>query len=129
MRPVLGVVVTWMLAHNIVYTYTAPFVAPAGFAGRVDLVLLVFGVAALVGIWIAGRLVDRHLRSTVLASLSAFALVALAFGLSMPGSWLVAAGVAIWGLPFGAAATLIQTALADAAAEQADVALSLNVVI
>ncbi len=28
-RPVLGVVITWMLAHNILYTYVAPFVAQA----------------------------------------------------------------------------------------------------
>ncbi len=44
-RPVLAVVIAWMLAHNILYTYIAPFVAPAGLAGRVDLVLLVFGGA------------------------------------------------------------------------------------
>ena len=37
-------------------------------------------------------------------------------------------GVAVWGLSFGGAATLLQTALADAAGEGADVALSLNVV-
>jgi len=36
--------------------------------------------------------------------------------------------VAIWGLTFGGAATLLQTALADSAGEGADVALSLNVV-
>ncbi|MDG6404699.1 hypothetical protein QCD79_34025, partial [Pseudomonas quasicaspiana] len=29
-RSVLGVVFTWMLAHNILYTYIAPFVAEAG---------------------------------------------------------------------------------------------------
>lgn len=29
-RPVLAVVFTWMLAHNILYTYVAPFVAKAG---------------------------------------------------------------------------------------------------
>ncbi|BFO56789.1 MFS transporter [Acidovorax sacchari] len=45
-RPVLGVVVAWMLAHNILYTYVAPFVASAGLAARVDKVLLVFGLAA-----------------------------------------------------------------------------------
>ena len=42
-RPVLAVVITWMLAHNILYTYIAPFVAPAGLTGRIDLVRLVFG--------------------------------------------------------------------------------------
>jgi predicted MFS family arabinose efflux permease len=127
-RPVLGVVVTWMLAHNILYTYIAPFVAPAGLSGRVDLVLLVFGIAALVGIWITGSLVDRQLRGTVLASLAAFAVVALMLGILTPNPTFVVIGVAIWGLSFGGAATLLQTALADAAGDRADIALSLNVV-
>jgi predicted MFS family arabinose efflux permease len=61
-RSVLGVVFTWMLAHNILYTYVSPFVSKAGLTRQVDLVLLVFGVAALAGIWLTGRLVDRHLR-------------------------------------------------------------------
>jgi predicted MFS family arabinose efflux permease len=127
-RPVLGVVIAWMLAHNILYTYVAPFVAPAGLAEHVDVVLLVFGIAALVGIWITGRLVDRSLRSTVLTSLAAFALTSLAFGLWAAWPVVIFAGVAAWGLTFGGAATLLQTALADTAGEGADVALSLNVV-
>ncbi len=128
-RSVLGVVFTWMLAHNILYTYVAPFVSEAGLANDVDLVLLAFGVAALVGIWVTGRLVDRHLRATVLASLAMFAAVSVFFGL-FPGSALaIYVGVFIWGLTFGGAATLLQTALADSAAEGADVALSMNVVV
>ncbi|MEE4753425.1 MFS transporter [Pseudomonas alliivorans] len=128
-RSVLGVVFTWMLAHNILYTYIAPFIAGSGLANDVDVVLLVFGVAALVGIWGTGRLVDRYLRATVLASLATFAAVSVFFGL-FPGSALaIYIGVFIWGLTFGGAATLLQTALADSAAEGADVALSMNVVV
>lgn len=127
-RPVLAVVIRWMLAHNILYTYIAPFVAPAGLADRVDLVLLVFGVAALAGIWITARLVEALLRHTVLTSLVVFGGVSLALGLfgNVPG--VIYLGVAVWGLSFGGAATLLQTALADAAGDGADVALSLNVV-
>ena len=55
-RSVLGVVFTWMLAHNILYTYVAPFVSGAGLANDVDVVLLAFGIAALLGIWVTGRL-------------------------------------------------------------------------
>ncbi len=61
-RPVLAVVISWMLAHNILYTYIAPFVAPAGMAERVDVVLLSFGIAALVGIWLTAKLVEPLLR-------------------------------------------------------------------
>ncbi|MHA6574361.1 MFS transporter [Pseudomonas yamanorum] len=127
-RPVLAVVISWMLAHNILYTYIAPFVAPAGLVDRVDLVLLVFGVAALLGIWVTARLVDGALRKTVLISLAGFAATCLAFGFLAQVPGVIYVGVAVWGLSFGGAATLLQTALADAAGDGADVALSLNVV-
>ncbi|WLG98254.1 MFS transporter [Pseudomonas sp. FP198] len=128
-RAVLGVVLTWMLAHNILYTYIAPFVSGAGLGRHVDLVLLVFGVAALAGIWISGRLVDRHLRAAVLVSLATFAAVAVFLGMFSASAAAICLGVFIWGLTFGGAATLLQTALADAAGEGADVALSMNVVV
>ena len=127
-RPVLAVVISWMLAHNMLYTYIAPFVAPAGLADRVDLVLLVFGIAALAGIWLTARLVEPLLRKTVLVSLGAFAAICVVFGLLGRQPEVLYLGVAVWGLSFGGAATLLQTALADAAGDGADVALSLNVV-
>jgi len=128
-RSVLAVVLTWMLAHNMLYTYIAPFVASAGLGNKVDIVLLVFGLAALVGIWLTGRLVDRHLRNSVLTSLATFAAISLLFGFFSRSVAVVYAGIFVWGLSFGGAATLLQTALADAAGEGADVALSMNVVV
>lgn len=127
-KSVLAVVLAWMLAHNILYTYIAPFIAPAGLAGRVDLVLLAFGVAALCGIFVTGKIIDNHLRKAVLLSLAVFAAVSLIFGLDAKDAAVIYLGVAVWGLTFGGAATLLQTALADAAGEHADVALSMNVV-
>ncbi|MEW5506475.1 MFS transporter [Pseudomonas antarctica] len=127
-RPVLAVVISWMLAHNILYTYIAPFVAPAGLGDRVDVVLLVFGSAALAGIWLTAKLVEPLLRRTVLVSLATFAAVSVVFGFVGNMPQVIYLGVAVWGLSFGGAATLLQTALADAAGDGADVALSLNVV-
>ncbi|WP_115526614.1 MULTISPECIES: MFS transporter [Xanthomonas] len=127
-RPVLATVMAWMLAHNILYTYVAPFAAHAGLGHRVDVLLLTFGMAALVGIVIAGKLVEQHLRSTVLVSLATFFGVSLVLALLQGVQPVVYACVAVWGLTFGGAATLLQTALADSAGDGADVALSLNVV-
>ncbi|WP_186015779.1 MFS transporter [Burkholderia gladioli] len=127
-RRVLGVVIAWMLAHNLLYTYVAPFAGLAGQARHVDLVLLVFGLAALAGIAVTSRLVDRHLRAAVLASLAGFALVALLFAGFAALPAVLYGGAAAWGLSFGGAATLLQTALADTAGDGADVALSMNVV-
>jgi predicted MFS family arabinose efflux permease len=128
-RSVLGVVFTWMLAHNILYTYIAPFVIASGLTEHVDLVLLVFGLAALLGIAVTGRLVDAHLRRAVLLSLATFAAVSVLFGLLSTSPVAICVGVFIWGLTFGGAATLLQTALADVAGTGADVALSMNVVV
>ncbi|RZV01645.1 UNVERIFIED_ORG: putative MFS family arabinose efflux permease [Serratia quinivorans] len=128
-RPVLGVVMLWMFAHNILYTYVAPLVTPAGLVNQVDVVLLIFGLSALVGIWLTGRVVDGHLRKTVLASLALFAVTTLLLGIGIHSAVVVYGGMLLWGLSFGGAATLLQTALADTAGEGADAALAMNVVI
>ncbi|NUU66768.1 MFS transporter [Enterobacteriaceae bacterium BIT-l23] len=127
-RSILSVVIVWMLAHNILYTYIADFVSLSGLLAHVDVILLVFGLSALVGIGFAGRFVDRWLRLCVLVSLAIFALVALLFALFPVQTMVIYAGVALWGITFGGAATLLQTALADSAGDGADVALSMNVV-
>ncbi|MFT8806844.1 MFS transporter [Gluconobacter sp.] len=127
-RSVLAVVMTWMLAHNVLYTYIVPFITPAGLAGQADRILLLFGLAALAGIWLTSRMVDHALRLSVLASLAMFAAVAGVFAVGSASPVVIIIGVAIWGLTFGGAATLLQTALADAAGDGVDVALSINVV-
>lgn len=130
-RPVLFVIMTWILAHYTLYTYIAPFLAAIGLADRIDLALLVFGAAAMIGIWITGMLVDRWLRTLVLTSLGAFAVASLVLGLGFGGipPVVVYLSVAVWGLSFSGAPTLLQTALADAAGEGADVAQSMLVTV
>jgi len=128
-RPVLCVVLAFVLAHNILYTYIAPFLVRADMAEHTDLVLLVFGVASLLGIWIIGVLIDRHLRLLTLASTGLFGLSALLLGLAAAEPAAVHAAVAAWGLAFGGAATLFQTALAKAAGDAADVAQSMLVTV
>jgi predicted MFS family arabinose efflux permease len=128
-RAVLSVVLFWMLAHNILYTYIAPFASRAGMAERVDLVLLTFGLAALVGIWITGRVIDHALRTSVLIALAAFSLVALLLTMLGTDPVILFLATAVWGITFGGAATQLQTALADTAGQGADIALSMNVVV
>ncbi|WP_106406116.1 MFS transporter [Paenibacillus solani] len=127
MRPILMVVLTWMLAHNILYTYIAPFLEPSGLGGRVDLVLLVFGLAALVSIWVVGLLIDRMLRLLVLISLLGFALASVALWIGGASAPIVYAAVTLWGFTFGGAATLLQTAQAVASGEEGlDIAMPIN---
>lgn len=126
-RPVLLVVLAWVLAHNILYTYLAPFLVTAGLAQRIDLVLLIFGLSSVVGIWIIGVWIDRMQRPLVLISLFGFALASVFLGIAGSQPVIIYLAVMLWGLTFGGAATLLQTAVAQAAGESADVAQSMLV--
>jgi len=126
-RPVLFVVFAYVLAHNTLYTFIAPFLEPAGLKERTDAVLLVFGLASLLGIWITGALIDRWLRELVLASVALFGFSALALGTAGTVPAVIYGAVAAWGLAFGGAGTLFQTASAKAAGKAADVAQSMLV--
>ncbi|MCQ0167242.1 MFS transporter [Pseudomonas sp. SD17-1] len=126
---VLAVIFTWVLAHNVLYTYIVPFLQAGGMAGSTGPVLLLFGCAALVGIGVVGVLIDRHLRRLVLGSLVGFGVASVLLGLATGAPLLVYFSVALWGLSFGGAGTLLQTASADAAGEGADVAQSMIVTV
>jgi len=121
-RPVLVTLFAWITGHNILYTYIAPVAALSGVRERLDLLLLGFGIAALVGIWVTGVLIDRALRLLVLVSLTTFAVVSLAFALFATTPAMTIAATLLWGLSFGGAATQLSTALADAAGEGVDLA-------
>ncbi|WP_461000232.1 MFS transporter [Streptomonospora sediminis] len=122
---ILGVVFTWMLAHNFLYTYIAPYLEGSGVGMRPDVALFIFGIAALFGIWITGALIDRALRRLVLVSTSLFIVVGLVL-LALPGTIpSTTFALLIWGIAFGGAATQLQTAMADAAQARMDVANSM----
>ncbi|MDQ0718833.1 putative MFS family arabinose efflux permease [Paenibacillus sp. W4I10] len=126
-RPILFVVLAWMLAHNILYTYISPYLAQTVFANRVDLILLIFGITSIMGIWLTGMLIDRFLRRLVIISLAAFALASVVMGIGTDQPVMIILGIMIWGLTFGGAATLLQTAIAQAGGKSTDVAQSMLV--
>ncbi|GAA0921843.1 MFS transporter [Rothia nasimurium] len=124
---VLGTMLVFVLAHNVLYTYVAPVLAVAGVGDKVDRYLMLFGVASIVGIWVAGALGDRMMRTLVLLGIVGFlgATAAIALWPASPAVLAVALGV--WGLAFGGSPALLQTALSRNAGESADVAQSLLV--
>ncbi|MBB3014421.1 MFS transporter [Cupriavidus alkaliphilus] len=126
-RPVLFVTLAFVLAHNILYTYVSPFLRAANAGTRLDLVLLVFGVASLAGIWITGLLIDKWLRALTLASTLLFGLSVLALAAGGAHQAVIYGAAGIWGLGFGGVSTLFQTALAKTAGHSADVAQSMLV--
>lgn len=128
-RPVLWVTFTYVLAHNILYTYIAPLLEPAGIQADIDRVLLVFGLTALLSIWLVGLLIDRWLRPLVLFSCMLFGLSALALAFWIDSPAIIYTAVAAWGLAFGGLPALLQTALAKSAGESADAAQSMLVTV
>lgn len=126
-RSVLFVTLTYVVAHNLLYTYIAPFLQPSGLDANVDRVLLVFGLASVLSLWIVGSLIDRWLRELVLISAGLFMLSAIALGLWRESPNVIYIATAVWGLAFGAMPSLLQTASAKTAKEAADTAQSMLV--
>lgn len=124
-RPVLAGTLIFVLAHNIIYTYIAPLLQTLDMGNSISLVLLVFGIASIIGIWGVGMMVDRWLGELTLAATALFALSMLVMAMGTPA--VVFLATAGWGLAFGGAATLFQTAVAKTAGEAADVAQSMLV--
>lgn len=126
-KAVLLATLTFVLAHNVLYTYIAPFLARAELAGEVDRLLFLFGLASILGIWITGTWIDRRLRGLALAGVGLCLLAIALLGLWGRDQAVICAGMAVWGLAFGGAGALFQTASAKAAGEAADLAQSMIV--
>lgn len=126
---VLLLVLSFVLAHNLLYTYISPFLTPAGLAARTDAALLLFGLCSLASIAVTGMLIDRYLYGLTVLSVGLFILAALLLQLNATRASTVWAAVIFWGLAFGGAATLFQTAMVIRAKEATDIAQSMLVTV
>ncbi|GAA2126018.1 MFS transporter [Kitasatospora saccharophila] len=115
---VLFVVAAYVLAHNILYTYIATFLDEYGMGGSRDVILLVFGLASMVSIWITGALVDRRLRALTIGSTALFIVASVLLGVLATNSFTVYLAMVLWGLGWGGVATLLQTAVTDAGGDR-----------
>ncbi|MFB7373564.1 MFS transporter [Streptomyces sp. NPDC056222] len=125
--PVLFVTLVLVLAHTILYTYVAAFLDHLGMGGSTGLVLLVFGGASLLSVWFTGLHIDRRLRTLTLAGIVLFAVAAGVLAVAADSTALVYAAATLWGLGWGGAPTLLQTAVGDAGGEAADTAQTMLV--
>jgi predicted MFS family arabinose efflux permease len=126
----------WATGAYAVYTYLAPFLArAAGIAGSsVSMVLFMWGVAAVIGLRLGGRLNDRfgHL-PVIVTSLSLLALAFLSLSTSAvllapaSASVPILLAIALWGVSAWSFFPVQQARLIGiAGAKVAPVALSLN---
>ncbi|WLQ05860.1 MFS transporter [Arthrobacter oryzae] len=122
---VLAVIVSWMLGHNILYTYIGSYLRTAGVPVPVDVALVVFGAAAIAGIAITGAVIDKGLRRLVLLSLGSFVGAGVVLIIGQGSVVAVLAAIVLWGIAFGGAAAQLQTAISAASGDNADVANSM----
>lgn len=123
---VLGTTATFLLGHQAMYTFLAPYAERAGF-DRPGGLLLTFGLSAVAGIWLTGLVVDRAPRAVTGAAVGLVAAALLALGLSGASAGVLLVAVALWGLAFGGLPTALLSGLVRAAGEaNADTAGSLQ---
>ncbi|MFI6473101.1 MFS transporter [Streptomyces sp. NPDC050516] len=125
--PVLFVTLVFVLAHTILYTFISTFLDELGMGSSTDLVLLVFGAASLVSIWVVGAQINRRLRALMIASTLLIAVAAAVLAVLSDSTAMVYVAVTLWGLGWGGAPTLLQTAVGDAGGEYADAAQAMLV--
>jgi predicted MFS family arabinose efflux permease len=125
--PVLVVTLVLVLAHTVLYAYIAAYLAHVGMAGSTDSVLLVFGGASLLSIWITGTLISRRLRALTVAGTLLVGAAAALLAVPADSPALVHLAVLLWGLGWGGVPTLLQTAAGRAGGDQADAAQAMLV--
>ncbi|GAB2604150.1 MFS transporter [Kribbella endophytica] len=124
---VLFVVLTIVLAHTILYTYIATFLDKFGMVGSTALVLFVFGTASVAAIAVVGSHIHGHLRRLTITGTLLFAAGATLLATLAGSPPVIYVAAALWGLGFGGMATLLQTALGQAAGPAADTAQAILV--
>ncbi|KQP19394.1 hypothetical protein ASF43_28865 [Pseudorhodoferax sp. Leaf267] len=111
LRPILLATLFGIVAHYTLYTYMAPLSAALGLPGGTTQGLLLFGAGALVGVVLAGRLVDASLRRMAIGALLLAALTTVALMAGLPPA-LASVVLLLWGASFGGLPTLFQSATA-----------------
>lgn len=127
-RSIIVTAAAVIVAHNLLYTYVAPYLVDVGLGESLGRSLLVFGAGSIVGAMLVGALGDTHLRGLSVGSAAALVVsLALLGTVREPAVLLVT--LAVWGAVFGSIAPVLQTASARAAGPSADAAQSVLVTV
>ncbi|BBE22581.1 MFS transporter [Arthrobacter sp. MN05-02] len=121
---ILAVILTWMLAHNTIYTYISPYLRATSSTLSVDVLLLIFGIASIGGVIITGALLDRYPRPLLHTSVALFIAAGALLLAGTSSTPVIVIAAVLWGITFGGAAAQLQAALTSVGGENADVANS-----
>lgn len=125
-----GIAITFLVitGHFLAYTYVRPILQDDGIDDNmIGALLLTFGIAGICGNFIAGALIAKRLRQTVVI-ISVVLTVAMTL-LALVDTGVVTAGaiLILWGLGYGAVPVSFQTWILDAAPDATEAASSLYV--
>lgn len=129
LRPILFALATYMIAHNLLYTYITDLLSSVGMASQTGWVLFTFGVTSVLSVLVVGAHIDRHLRTLAVASTVVFGAGVLVLGVVSGTPALVYVAVAAWGFAFGSSPSLFVGAAINATGEAADVAQSITITV
>ncbi|MFW0789680.1 MFS transporter [Gordonia sp. CPCC 205333] len=122
---VAGVTLLVVTGHYVSYAFLEPLLVRSGLGqGRVAPMLAAYGVAGLLGVWLAGRHLDSHPARVRYGFL--IALVLALSGVVLPSTSAVA--VVVWGCAAAAIPVVLNTAAIRSTAHHADVASGVYVV-
>ncbi|BEP16395.1 MFS transporter [Acidothermaceae bacterium B102] len=113
-------------AHYSAFTYISPLLRRGGIGqSHVALVLLLFGIGGMVGVWISGVAADRLPHRSMIASFAVLpvAMVLLCLSAGFPVGTVI--GAVAWSTAFVATPTLITTAALRAGRSHPDMAAAM----
>ncbi|MGA5143209.1 MFS transporter [Streptomyces azureus] len=125
-----GIAVTFLVitGHFLAYTFVRPILQGGGIdENMIGALLLTFGVAGICGNFIAGAVIAKRLRQTVVAISLVLALAMVLLALVDTGAVTAGALLILWGLGYGAVPVTFQTWILDAAPDATEAASSLYV--
>ena len=117
------------LAVYIAYTYLSPILVAKGIKDSAGFALLLFGIGAVVGIFITGRFIDHYLRMTLLLSIILGAISLFLIGVAGHIHTIFYASIILWGISFGGMPSLLQTAAINTAKGAPEVGSSMTVTV
>ncbi|MEW2066016.1 MFS transporter [Streptomyces sp. NPDC007346] len=125
-----GIALTFLVitGHFLAYTFVRPVLQGDGIgSGSIGVLLLTFGAAGICGNFIAGALITKSLRRTVMG-ISVVLTAAMSL-LALVDTHALSAGavLVLWGLGYGAVPVTFQSWIMDAAPEATEAATSLYV--
>ncbi|WP_030934216.1 MFS transporter [Streptomyces sp. NRRL B-24720] len=129
LRPILFALATYMIAHNLLYTYVTDLLSHVGMSGQTGWVLFTFGVTSVLSVLVVGANIDRHLRTLVVVSTVVFGVSVLVLGVVSGVPILVYVAVAAWGFAFGSSPSLFVGAAINATRDAADIAQSITITV